>query len=177
MIYTSDNGFFLGDHGLYNKMWMYEESMKFPLLIRYPGVTSPGTVNEDLVSMLDFAPTFLDLAGAPIPKDLQGRSLVSLLKGKRPDDWREAVYYHFYGTPGLERETEHYGIRTRTHKLVHFPAYRDGHYWELYDLTEDASELTNVYTEPEYQDVAKTLHAMLTDHERKLKVPGKSWSS
>ncbi len=173
VIYTSDNGFFLGDHGLYNKMWMYEASMKLPLLIRYPGVIKPGTVNDDLVSMLDFAPTFLDLAGARIPADLQGHSLVSLLKGQRPDDWRQAVYYHFYGTPGLERETEHYGIRTRTHKLVHFPTYQDGRYWELYDLTEDADELTNVYTKPEYQDVAKKLHALLTTYERRLNVVGK----
>lgn len=171
VVYTSDNGFFLGDHGMYNKMWMYEESMKLPLLIRYPGVVKPGTVNDDLVCMLDFAPTFLEIAGAKIPEDLQGRSIMSLLQGRTPAEWREGVYYHFYTGYGIP---EHYGVRTKTHKLLHFPTFRDGSYWELFDLTEDADELTNVYTKPEYQDVSKTLHALLTAYEKKLKVPGKS---
>jgi arylsulfatase A-like enzyme len=171
VIYTSDNGFFLGDHGMYNKMWMYEKSMKLPLLIRYPGVVKPGTVNNDLVCMLDFAPSFLEIAGAKIPKDLQGRSIMCLLQGRPPAEWREGVYYHFYTGYGIP---EHYGVRTKPHKLVHFPSFQDGNYWELFDLTEDADELTNVYTKPEYQEVAKTLHTLLTDYEKRLKVPGKS---
>jgi len=141
------------------------------LLIRYPGVVKPGTVNDDLVCMLDFAPTFLEIAGAKIPEDLQGRSIMSLLQGRTPAEWREGVYYHFYTGYGIP---EHYGVRTKTHKLLHFPTFRDGSYWELFDLTEDADELTNVYTKPEYQDVSKTLHALLTAYEKKLKVPGKS---
>ncbi len=171
VVYTSDNGFFLGDHGLYNKMWMYKESMNIPLLVRFPGVVKVGTVNEDMVSMLDFAPTFLDMAGAPIPADLQGRSFVPLLEGECPDDWREVVYYHFYSAGGLERAVEHYGIRTKTHKLIHFPKFAEGDYWELYDLAEDANELTNVYGNSAYQDIQNDLHAMLTARRNELKAP------
>jgi arylsulfatase A-like enzyme len=167
VIYTSDNGFFLGDHGMYNKMWMYEESMRIPLIVRYPGVVKPGTVNDALVCMLDFAPTFLDLAGAQTPADLHGRSIRPLLAGRRPEDWRTGVYYHFYGGYGVP---EHYGICTKTHKLLRFPRFRDGSYWELFDLTRDPEELTNVYGKPESRAIARTLHEMLAERERELKV-------
>jgi arylsulfatase A-like enzyme len=168
VIYTSDNGFFLGDHGMYNKMWMYEESMRVPMLVRYPGVVKPGSVNGDLVSMLDIAPTFLDLAGARIPADMHGRSINPLLAGRRPDDWRQGVYYHFYGGYGVPA---HYGIRTKTHKLLHFPKFKDGDYWELFDLAQDAVELNNVYNKPENKAVVAKLRKMLTQRKKALKIP------
>ncbi len=158
VIYTTDNGFFLGDHGLYNKMWMYEESMKLPLLVRYPGVVEPGAVNDELVCNLDFAPTFLDYAGAEIPADLQGRSIRPLLDGRQPADWRKAVYYHYYGQYTIP---EHYGMRTATHKLAHFPDFADGDYWELFDLRNDPHELRNVYDDPAYIETFERLKDQL----------------
>lgn len=158
VIYTSDNGFFLGEHGLYNKMWMYEESLRLPLLTRFPGVAKPGSVNGDLVTMLDFAPTFLELAGAPIPEELQGRSFLPLLRGERPADWRTDAYYHFHGTSTIP---EHFGIRTKEHKLLHFPNYGSGGYWEQFDLAEDPEELRNIYGNPLKREMTDQLREVL----------------
>ncbi|NLF08509.1 MAG: sulfatase [Pirellulaceae bacterium] len=167
VIYTSDNGFFLGEHGLYNKMWMYEESLKLPLIVRYPGVVKPGSVNDDLVCNLDFASTFLDFAGAEVPADMQGKSIRPLLLGERPADWRQSVYYHYHGAYDMP---EHYGLRTKTHKLIHFPKYGDGNYWELFDLDNDPRELHNIYDNPaqaervaELKAELKRLHKTLND--------------
>ena len=158
VIYSSDHGFYLGDHGWYDKRWMYEESLGMPLIVRWPGVTEPGSVNTDLVQNLDYAETFLDLAGAEVPDDMQGRSLVPLLRGETPDDWRDAVYYHYHEYPAVHMVARHYGIRTARYKLMRF--YRFGE-WELYDLEQDPEELHNVYGDPAYRDVIADLAVRL----------------
>ncbi|HSG70714.1 MAG TPA: sulfatase, partial [Planctomycetaceae bacterium] len=135
VIYSSDQGFYVGDHGWYDKRWMYEESLKMPLIVKWPGVTKPGSRNTLMVQNLDYAETFLDIAGALIPGDMQGKSLVPLLKGETPADWRKSIYYHYYEYPSVHMVPCHYGIRTETHKLIHF--YEFGDEWELYDLERD----------------------------------------
>ena len=147
VIYTSDQGFFLGEHGWYDKRWIYEESLRIPLIVRWPGVVEPGSVNDDLVQNLDFAQTFLDAAGVDQPDDMQGRSLVPLLRGETPDDWRRAIYYHYYANPDWHSVERHYGLRTDRYKLMHF--YEQGD-WELYDLKRDPYELTSAYGDPTY---------------------------
>lgn len=166
VIYTSDNGFFLGDHGLFNKMWIYEESIKIPLLVRWPGVVKPGSVNNDLVSILDFAPTFLDIADAQEASDLYGRSIVPLLKEHKQDNWRKTTYYHFYPYRGAVME--HYGVRSKEYKLHHFPDYEDGNYWEFFDLTNDPNELSNEYTNHEYFEIIKDMKAQLKIHRQAI---------
>jgi arylsulfatase A-like enzyme len=154
VVYTSDQGFFLGDHGWFDKRFMYEESLRMPLLVRYPKEIKPG-VNDDIVLNLDFASTFLDFAGIAAPVDMQGNSLRLLLKGKTPTDWRTSMYYHYYEYPGAHAVKRHYGVRTRQYKLIHF--YHDIDAWELYDLRADPHELNNVYGNPAYADIAKAL--------------------
>lgn len=168
VIYTSDNGFFLGDHGLFNKMWMYEESLRLPLLVRHPGTIKAGSVNEQLVSILDLAPTLLDLASAPIPGDLQGRSIVPLLHGDLPENWRSSVYYQFYGYGRPLEVPRHYGIRTRAHKLVFYPDHADGAYWELFDLRQDPEEYHNVYRDARNQALIMELQDQLKWHRERL---------
>ncbi|HUT95353.1 MAG TPA: sulfatase/phosphatase domain-containing protein [Thermoguttaceae bacterium] len=158
VIYNSDQGFYLGDHGWFDKRWMYEESLRMPLLVRWPGVVKPGSENRDLVQNLDFAETFLDVAGVPVPDDMQGRSLVPLLKGQTPNDWRKSVYYHYYEFPGWHDVARHYGVRTDRHKLVH---YYDVGEWELFDLQKDPDELGSVYDDPAYAGVVAELKAEL----------------
>ena len=153
VIYSSDQGFYLGDHGWYDKRWMYEESMKMPLIVKWPGVTK-GSVNTDLVQNLDYAETFLDLAGAKISDDMQGRSLVPVLKGETPDDWRESIYYHYFEYPSVHMVAKHNGIRTQRYKLIHFYQFDE---WELYDLEKDPDELTNLYGKPRYADLTGVL--------------------
>jgi arylsulfatase A-like enzyme len=150
VIYSSDQGFYLGDHGWYDKRWMYEESMKMPLIVKWPGVVEPGAVNKDLVQNLDYAETFLEIAGTKIPDDMQGRSLAPLLKGKTPDDWRDSVYYHYYGFPAVHMVARHYGIRTDRYKLIRFYQLDE---WEFYDLQTDPDEKQNQFSNPDYQQV------------------------
>ena len=157
-VYSSDQGFFLGDHGWFDKRWMYEESLKMPLIVRWPGVTKPGSVDTHLVQNLDYAETFLELAGAEIPADMQGRSLVPLLRGENPEDWREAIYYHYYGYPAVHMVARHYGIRTERYKLMRFYQLDE---WELYDLETDPEELTNLYGQPEYGGILASLAVQL----------------
>ena len=145
VIYTSDQGFFLGDHGLYDKRFMYEESIKMPFLVRWPGVIRPGTTQDAMAINADFAPTFMEMAGLPVPGDMQGRSLVPLLKGERPADWRTSWYYRYYHDPGDHNTRAHYGVRTETHKLIYFWKKDQ---WEMYDLTVDPEELNNIYNDP-----------------------------
>jgi arylsulfatase A-like enzyme len=145
VIYTSDQGFFLGDHGMYDKRYMYEESDRMPFVARLPGVVRPGTVSSALGINCDFAPTFLDLAGARVPTDMQGRSLAPLLRGQRPRDWRTSFYYRYYHDPGHHNTAAHYGVRTDHHKLIYF--WRKDQ-WECYDLIKDPAELHNIYQEP-----------------------------
>lgn len=146
IVYTSDQGFFLGEHGWFDKRFMYEESMRTPLVVRMPG-GARGDIGE-LVQNIDYAPTFLELAGAEIPADIQGRSLLPLLRGEHPADWRPALYYHFYEYPAEHMVKRHYGVRTDRWKLIHF--YNDIDCWELYDLENDPHELRNLFGDPAY---------------------------
>jgi arylsulfatase A-like enzyme len=159
VIYSSDQGFFLGEHGWYDKRFMYEESIRMPFLIRWPGVVSPGTRSARLALNVDFAPTFLELAGLPAPGDVQGRSLAPLLRGQPPADWRTSMYYRFYHTGHLQRVQPHWGVRTERHKLIYFNRLEQ---WELFDLQDDPHEVKNVYASPAHADIVKRLKAELT---------------
>jgi arylsulfatase A-like enzyme len=168
VIYSSDQGFYLGEHGWFDKRWMYEESFKTPLIARWPGVTKSGVKSDALVSNLDFAQTFLDIAGAPIPEDMQGRSLAPLLKGKKPNDWRQSVYYHYYEFPAVHMVNKHEGVYDGRFKLMHF--YELGE-WEMYDLQKDPHELQSVYDDPVYADDVQRLKAELAKLKEQYKVP------
>lgn len=168
VVYTSDQGFFLGDHGWFDKRFMYEESLRMPLLVRCPRLIAPGSANKDMVLNVDFAPTFLDLAGLPAPDGMQGRSFEPLLRGKRPKDWRTTMYYHYYEYPGVHGVRAHYGVRTQRHKLIHY--YGDLDEWELFDLARDPHELRNVYAQPDYGGVVAELRAELERLRRQLGV-------
>ena len=143
VIYSSDQGFYIGDHGWYDKRWMYEESLMMPLIVKWPGVTKPDSRSDQMVQNLDYAQTFLEMAGAEIPANMQGRSLVPILKNGKADNWRKSIYYHYYEYPSVHMVPRHYGIRTERYKLMHF--YQFGNEWEMYDLKEDPDELTNIY--------------------------------
>ncbi len=158
-IYSSDQGFYLGDHGWFDKRWMYEESLKMPLIVKWPGVTQPASVDTHLVQNLDYAQTFLEMAGASVPPDMQGRSLVPLLKGEKPE-WRDSVYYHYYAYPSVHMVAKHNGVRTDRYKLMHFYQFDQ---WELYDLQTDPDELTNQYANPEYANVVAKMKTRLED--------------
>ena len=145
VIYTSDQGFFLGDHGMYDKRFMYEESLRMPFLVRWPAGVTPGTVARAMALNVDFAPTFLEAAGLPVPADMQGRSLMPVLRGRVPADWRTSMYYRYYHDPGDHNTRAHYGVRTATHKLISF--WKSGE-WELFDLVNDPGELHNLYGQP-----------------------------
>ena len=159
VVYTADQGFYLGDHGWFDKRFMYKESFRMPFIVRYPQMIKPGSVNNDLVQNLDFAPTLLDLAHAPIPPDIQGRSMRELLEGKTPQDWPDSLYYHYYEFPAVHMVKRHYGIRTKRYKLIHF--YYDIDAWELYDLEKDPHELNNIYADPTYAPIVKKLKTKL----------------
>ena len=159
VIYTSDQGFYLGDHGWFDKRFMYEESLRMPLLVRYPRQIRAGAVSDDIVLNLDFAPTLLDFAGAAKPAEMQGRSLRSILQASTPKDWRTSMYYHYYEYPGWHAVKRHYGLRTKRYKLIHF--YYDIDAWELYDLQKDPNELNNLYDDPTCADVVKQLKVEL----------------
>ncbi len=162
VVYTSDQGFFLGDHGWFDKRFMYEESLRMPLLVRFPGSIPPASVNADLVMNLDFGPTFLDLAGIAVPPEMQGRSFARQLSDEKAKDWRKAIYYHYYEYPAVHMVKRHYGVRTGQYKLIHF--YHDIDAWELYDLEKDPEEMRNVYDDPAYlkerQDLAAELRKL-----------------
>ena len=149
VVYTSDQGFYLGEHGWFDKRWIFEESLRTPLLVRWPGVVKPGSTNASLVSNIDFAETFLEAAGLPIPAEMQGRSLVPLLKGETPPDWRKSFYYQYFEYPAPHHVRPHYGVVTSRYKLVRFDS-PDVDEWELFDLEQDPLELRNVYPEPAY---------------------------
>jgi arylsulfatase A-like enzyme len=148
VIYTSDQGFFLGDHGLYDKRFMYEASLHMPFIVRWPGVIKAGSVTDAMAINTDFAPTFLEIAGQPTPADMQGRSLVPLFKGQKPADWRTSMYYRYYHDRGDHNTRAHYGVRTETHKLIY---YWKKDQWEMYDLVKDPDELHNLYSDPAEQ--------------------------
>ena len=158
VIYCSDQGFYIGDHGWYDKRWMYDESLKMPFILKWPGVVKPGSRDKHLVQNLDYASTFLEMAGAPIPEDLQGKSLIPLLKGEKPKNWRKAIYYHYYEYPSVHMVPRHYGIRTVRHKLMRFYQFDE---WEFYDLKKDPDELQNLYGQPAQAKSIKRMKAQL----------------
>jgi len=159
VIYASDQGFYLGEHGWFDKRWMFEESYRTPLLVQWPGVVKPGSVNNDMVSNIDLAETFLEMAGVEVPSDMQGRSMVPVLKGRTPKNWRKEHYYHYYEYPGSHMVKRHYGMSTERFKLMHY--YYDIDEWEMYDRQADPLEMKNVYDDPEYASVRKKLHKRL----------------
>ena len=160
VVYTSDQGFYLGEHGWFDKRFMYEESFRTPLLIRYPKEIKPGTKIGKLVQNLDFAPTFLDYANIEIPDEMQGESFRKLVSGET-GEWRDAVYYTYYEYPAVHMVKRHYGVATERYKLIHF--YYDIDEWEMYDLQTDPQEMKNIYNDPAYADAQKMLHERLTE--------------
>ena len=160
IVYTSDNGFYLGEHGWFDKRFMYEESLKVPLIMRYPKLINAGSSNTALVQNIDYAETFLDLAGVDIPQDMHGKSLLPLINDNSIK-WRDAIYYHYYEFPSIHSVKRHYGVRTDRYKLIHF--YYDIDEWELYDLKNDPNELENVFNKKEYTDVKEMLMSKLSE--------------
>jgi len=158
VIYTSDQGFYLGEHGWFDKRFIFDESFKTPLLIKWPGVIKAGSKNSQMVQNLDYAQTFLEAAGVKPPADMQGESLIPIFKGQGKN-FRDAAYYHYYEYPGIHMVKRHYGIVTEKYKLVHF--YHDVDEWELYDRTNDKNELKNVYNDPKYAKIKAEMHKKL----------------
>ena len=159
VVYTSDQGFYMGEHGWFDKRFMYEESLSTPLLMHLPkGLKARGDIKE-MVQNIDYTPTFLDLAGAPIPADIQGVSLLPLLRGEHPKNWRKSLYYHFYEYPAEHAVKRHYGVRTERYKLIHF--YNDIDAWELYDLQNDPTEMHNLYGKPGMERITRQLRKEL----------------
>ena len=179
VIYTSDQGMFLGEHEYYDKRWMFEESLRMPFLVRYPEQIKAGSVNDDIIINADFATTFLDYAGQAVPADMQGRSFRDNLTGRSPADWRQSMYYRYWMQVKASAVPAHYGVRTKQYKLIFFyglPLGKAGTTadcvtqpgWELYDLKKDPLEMNNVYNEPAYADVVKELKAELLRLKKQL---------
>jgi arylsulfatase A-like enzyme len=177
VIYTSDQGFFLGDHGWFDKRLMYEESLRMPFLVRYPGLLKPGTVNRDMVLNIDFAPTFLDLAGAKAPAEMQGRSFLPNLEGHTPKNWRKSMYYRYWMHNTNDHHVPaHYGLRTDRWKLIYYygkPLGMTGANppdtepdWELYDMKSDPREMHNLYRDPKYAGLIRKLKEELAAKQR-----------
>ncbi|SFH52461.1 sulfatase family protein [Planctomicrobium piriforme] len=168
VVCSSDQGFFLGEHGWFDKRWIFEESLRTPLLVRWPKVTKPGSVNNNIVSLIDLAETFLDVAHVPVPDDMQGHSLVPLLKGETPADWRKSFYYRYYEYPVPHHVRPHYGVVTDRYKLVHYdiPGRDD---WELLDRQADPLETQNFYNDPAYRETVKELKEELARLREELK--------
>ena len=163
VVYTSDQGFYMGEHGWFDKRFMYEESFRTPLLMRMPG-GAKGTVGE-LVQNIDYAPTFLEVAGVEVPQDIQGESLLPLLKGEKEIDGRDALYYHFFEYPAEHMVKRHNGVRTDRYKLIHF--YNDIDSWELYDLEKDPGEMNNLYGKEGTEEITRQLKEKLAELQKK----------
>ncbi|WP_211092894.1 sulfatase family protein [Chitinophaga polysaccharea] len=167
VIYASDQGFYLGEHGWFDKRFIYNESLKTAFAIRYPGVIKPGTKLDALVSNTDWAPTILDIAGAKIPSEIQGRSFLPLLKHQPVKDWRKAAYYHYYEYPEPHHVSPHFGLRTKDYMLARF--YKGVNSWELFDLKKDPNQLKNVYNNPSYaaikQQLLQQLKALILEYD------------
>ena len=162
LIYTSDQGFFLGDHGWFDKRFFYEESLRMPFVVRYPREIPAGSADARIVLNVDFAPLFLDYAGAPVPEAMQGRSFRAILRRQSPPDWRESMYYRYFMHPrpgSMDHNVyAHYGVRSHRYKLIYYYEPDPGpQEWELFDLQQDPRELRNVYDDPAYQDVVREL--------------------
>ena len=170
VILSSDQGFYLGEHGWFDKRWIYEESLTTPFMARWPKIIKPGSRSAALVSILDFPETFLEAAGQPVPEEMQGRSLMPFFLGESPGDWRTSFYYHYYEFPGPHSVRKHYGVVTDRYKLFHF--YEpETNYWTLMDRESDPNEMTNVYGNADYAKVQADLHVELTRLRTELRVP------
>ncbi len=170
VVFSSDQGFYLGEHGWFDKRWILEESLRTPLVIRAPGLTQPGSCSNRIVSVVDFAQTLLDLAGVPQPADMQGRSLVPLLRGETPADWRTSFYYHYYEYPLWHKVRPHYGVVTDRYKLVHY-YLPDLDEWELYDRKENPAETRNFIADPAYAPTVADLRQEIVRLRAQLKLP------
>ena len=159
IIYASDQGFFIGEHGWFDKRFMYEESIRMPFVIKYPGVIKPKTVNDDIITNIDFAPTILEMAGVKSPNSVQGKSFFKNLISKKSKDWRQSMYYHYYEYPFYHHVQPHYGIRNERYKLIHF--YYDIDVWEFYDLKNDPNELNNIISSKEHNKLINELKGEL----------------
>ena len=159
IVVTSDQGFYLGDHGFFDKRFIYEESLRMPFMVKYPGKIKAGSVNEDIITNIDFAPTLLELAGISTTQKMQGTSFVPVLEGNTPKDWQDAMYYHYYEFPFWHHVQPHYGIRTQRYTLAHF--YYNIDVWELYDLEKDPGQVNNIYKDPNYAEVTAELKEKL----------------
>lgn len=192
VVYTSDQGFFLGDHGWYDKRFMYEESLRMPFIMRYPKEIKAGSANEDIITNVDFAPTFLDYCSTDTPEEFQGRSFRGLAQGKTPDDWQDSMYYRYWMNRSDHNVAAHYGIRTKRYKLIYYycdgcgqkGSDKDTFYgggstvgtdvielspeWELFDLEKDPYEMNSVYNDPAYADVVKKLTAELDRKQKEV---------
>jgi arylsulfatase A-like enzyme len=172
VVFTGDHGFFLGEHGWFDKRFMYEEALHVPWMIRYPGVIKPGTKSDDWVLSIDNAPTILDLVNLPVPADMQGRSLVPVFKGETPKDWRKSMYYHYYEFGPPHFVLPNYGIRTERYKLIYYYTINE---WELFDLEKDPDEMDSLFkmegmeVRPGYEDVFKDLVAQLEQLRKEFK--------
>ncbi len=161
VVLTSDQGFYLGEHGFFDKRFIYEESARMPFMVRYPKMIKAGTQNEDVIANIDFAPTLLDLAGIQTDQDMHGKSFTTLLEGETPDDWQQATYYHYYEWPYWHHVQPHYGIRTQDYTLAHF--YYNVDVWELYDLKKDLQQMNNIIDDPAYAKTVTRLKSQLKD--------------
>ncbi len=159
IVVTSDQGFYLGDHGFFDKRFIYEESLRMPFMVKYPERIKAGSVNEDIITNIDFAPTLLELAGITTTQKMQGTSFVPVLEGNTPKDWQDAMYYHYYEFPFWHHVQPHYGIRTQKYTLAHF--YYNIDVWELYDLEKDPNQMNNIYNDPNYASTITELKAKL----------------
>lgn len=169
VVYTSDQGFYMGEHGWFDKRFMYDESFRTPLVMRLPkGYDRRGDVVE-MVQNIDYAPTFLEIAGVEKPADMQGESILPLLRGEHPADWRDDLYYHYYEYPAEHAVKRHYGVRDDRYKLIHF--YNDIDTWELYDLQEDPHEMNNLYGKPGTEEITARMKARLKAAQEKYDDP------
>ena len=169
VVYTSDQGFYIGEHGWFDKRFMYEESFHTPLIMRLPeGFDRRGDISE-MVQNIDYAPTFLEIAGAPIPDDMQGMSLMPLLRGDKNVKWRDALYYHFYEYPAEHSVKRHYGVSNGRYKLIHF--YNDIDHWEFYDLLNDPYEMHNIYNVPAVKPLVEKMRHRLVELQKQYKDP------
>jgi arylsulfatase A-like enzyme len=159
IVITSDQGFYLGDHGFFDKRFIYEESLRMPFMVKYPKKIKSGSVNEDIITNIDFAPTLLELANIDTNQQMQGKSFVDILEGKTPKNWQKAMYYHYYEFPFWHHVQPHYGIRTQKYTLAHF--YYNIDVWELYDLEKDPTQMNNIIDDPSYTPIIKDLKTQL----------------
>ena len=161
VIYSSDQGFYLGEHGWYDKRWMYEQSLKMPFLIRWPGVIKPGSRSKTMIQNIDYAPTFLELAGVKAPKEVQGKSLVPVFRksGEKLAGWTDSIYYAYWENPGIHNVPRHDGVRTERYKIFYLPQTKE---WQLYDLEKDPKEMNSVHDDADYAEVCTKMKERYT---------------